>query len=136
MLRKCRTRPGDLSKRRRRDHRRQLAGAHLRGDGNAIGEDASVHGRRQHERARLIQGLDVTAVPRERGDLRHLRETDAVVRFDDVADLLPGGIHVPLVVLLYDARAETGSYPEPRIEIEAMDPIVIVREPRAIARFE
>ena len=46
----------------------------------------------------------------------------------DVADLLPGDVHVFLLVLLDHARAEAGGHAEARIEIELVDPVAVVRQ--------
>ena len=91
-------------------------------------EDARVDRGGQHQqlrRAALGDELEAPVVPRERRGLGELPERDPLVGLQHVADLLPGGLHVGLLVVLHDPRAETGGHPPARVEVELVDPVVV-----------
>src|SRR5262245_15070401 len=64
-------------------------------------------------------------VERVTGLDRHLQKADAAVHRNDVADLIPGQLHVALLVLLNHLRAEASHRAESRIGVELVDPIAV-----------
>ena len=55
-----------------------------------------------------------------------MRERIVVLPSSTFADLLPGGLHVVLLVLLHDAGAEARGDPVAGIEVELLDPLLVV----------
>ena len=55
---------------------------------------------------------------------------DPALRLEHLADLLPGGIHELLLLVLDDPRAEAGGDAEARVEVQPVDPVVVRRDRR------
>ncbi len=62
-----------------------------------------------------------------------LRGSDPGVGRQDVPDLGPRGRHEFFLTLLNDLGAQVRRYPEPGVEVEAVDPVAIVRDRGAVA---
>ena len=84
---------------------------------------------RGHEQQALLAadadgGHEVAVVPDPRDEHPDLAEPDPALRLDDPADLLPGGVHEPLLLVLDHPRADPARGAEPRVEVQAVHPAV------------
>ena len=91
--------------------------------------------RGQHEGARRItclERLKVDPVPDQGNLLCETEASDALVRLEHVADLLPSRLHQLFLHPLHDARTEARRNAETWIEIELVHPVVGVGERAAV----
>ncbi len=104
-----------------------------------VGDNAFLEWRDDHQPLLLIareQRDDVPRVPDLADPDAHLAEPNPPLRLEQLPDLRPGCVHQRLLLILDDPRAEPGSDAEPRIQVEAMDPIGWVRQPRSVSSGE
>src|SRR5437762_5659138 len=66
----------------------------------------------------------MTVKPNVTNQQAKLAEPHSALGLEDSANLLPGGIHIPFLVVLNYARAETGGDAKAWIEIETVDPVL------------
>ena len=102
------------------------AGAQRVLHGDPVGDDAFLERRDEHQPLLLIareQRDDVPRVPDLADPHAHLAEPDPPLRLEHLSHLRPGRVHQRLLLILDDPRAEPGSDAEPRIQVQAMDPV-------------
>ncbi len=105
---------------------------------DALANDAFLH-RRCHQQnfvvADLLQRQHLFLIPAIGGDFSQLRQADLPVGFEHVADLIPRRIHVFFLIGDDDIGTETGGAAPAWIEVEFVQPVIIVRCIAAIGFF-